>query len=92
MFALNDMEDNRMSMIFWMLSKGTFSKIALDDLVPHGECGTPQFNLDDDAGSSAQNRHLPKLFLESDCVLCEPCLFSSNALVRPLKHFCVFCF
>ena len=66
--------------------------MALDDLIPHDECGSLHFDLNDDAGSFTQDRHLPMLFLESDCVLCKPCvgvqtvLFSSNALVRPLKH------
>ena len=95
MHGLNDIIANRMSMIFWMLSKGTAQKWPLTIWSAHGECWTPQYNLNDDAGSFTQNRHLPILFLES--VLCEPCvgvqtvLFSSSAFVRPLKLFCVFC-
>ena len=52
--------------------------MALDDLILHDECGSLQFDLNDDAGSFTQDRHLPMLFLESDCVFCEPCWRSNS--------------
>ena len=47
----------------------------------HGECGALQFNLNDGAGNITEICHLPILFLESDCVLCEPCVGVQTVLL-----------